>query len=69
MVSIYTEEQYAVGAIKAGVMASLSKKTAPDELVNAVKTLAQDRKDVSPRLAMSPPCCRMRPPPIGSFRS
>ncbi|MEW6245128.1 MAG: response regulator transcription factor [Nitrospirota bacterium] len=51
VLSIYPEDQYAVRALKAGAAAYLNKEAAPDELVNAVKTVAQGRRYVSARLA------------------
>ncbi|HXF92520.1 MAG TPA: response regulator transcription factor [Nitrospiraceae bacterium] len=51
VLSIYPEDQYAVRALKAGAAAYLNKEAAPDELVNAVKTVTQGRRYMSPRLA------------------
>ncbi len=51
VLSIYPEDQYAVRALKAGAAAYLNKEAAPDELVNAVKTVTQGKRYMSPRLA------------------
>jgi two-component system, NarL family, invasion response regulator UvrY len=40
VLSIYPEEQYAVRAIKAGAAGYLTKDSAPDELMNAIKRIS-----------------------------
>ncbi len=51
VLSFHPEEQYAVRAFKAGARAYLSKETAPDQLVAAIRTVLAGRKYVSAALA------------------
>ncbi len=51
VLSIYPEEQYAVRALKAGAAGYLTKDSAPDELMNAIKRITSGRRYVSPGLA------------------
>ncbi len=51
VLSMYPEEQYAVRVLKAGASGYLTKESAPNELLNAVKQITQGRKYVSPSLA------------------
>ncbi|MGH7164476.1 MAG: response regulator [Nitrospiraceae bacterium] len=51
VLSFHPEDQYAVRAFKAGARAYLSKETAPDQLVAAIKTVLAGRKYVSAALA------------------
>jgi two-component system invasion response regulator UvrY len=51
VLSIYPEDQYAVRALKDGASGYLTKETAPEELVVAIRTAAQGRKYVSATLA------------------
>lgn len=51
ILSMYPEEQYAVRAIKAGAAGYLNKDSAPEELINALRTIAKGRKFISPNLA------------------
>ena len=51
ILSIYPEDQYAVRALKEGASGYLTKETAPDELVVAIRKAAQGRKYVSATLA------------------
>ncbi len=51
ILSIYPEEQYAVRVLKAGAAGYLTKDTAPEELVVAVRRVISGRKYVSPSLA------------------
>jgi len=44
VLSLHSEEQYAVSALRAGAMAYLTKNTAPDELAGAVKQVLSGRK-------------------------
>ena len=53
MLSIHPEEQYAVRALKLGASGYLTKSTAPDELITAVKRAAQGRKYITSTLAES----------------
>jgi DNA-binding NarL/FixJ family response regulator len=51
ILSMYPEDQYAVRAIKAGASGYLSKESAPEELIGAIKKVAMGGKYVSPDLA------------------
>lgn len=50
ILSMYPEEQYAVRMIKAGADGYLTKSSAPEELVNAIKKVHGGGKYVSPSL-------------------
>ncbi|MBU3713377.1 MAG: response regulator transcription factor [Ferruginibacter sp.] len=51
ILSIHPEEQYAVRVLKSGASGYLSKDTAPDELVNAVKQLILGKKYINSSVA------------------
>lgn len=51
VLSVHPEDQYALRALKAGASGYLTKDSASDELVNAVKQLCGGRKYVSRTLA------------------
>jgi len=51
VLSMYPEEQYAVRVLRAGASGYLTKESAPDELVVALRKVAQGKKYVSPSLA------------------
>jgi len=51
VLSMYPEEQYAVRVLRAGAAGYLTKESAPDELVVAMRKVAQGKKYVSPSLA------------------
>ncbi len=51
VLSMYPEEQYAVRVLRAGASGYLTKESAPDELVVAMRKVAQGKKYVSPSLA------------------
>jgi DNA-binding NarL/FixJ family response regulator len=51
VLSMHPEEQFAVRAMKAGASGYLSKETAPDELVQAIRTTLAGRKYVTPSVA------------------
>jgi len=51
MLSIHPESQYAIRTLKAGANGYLTKSSAPEELVSAIKKVASGRKYVSPELA------------------
>ena len=51
MLSIYPEEEFALRALKAGASGYLTKKSAPDELLGAVRKLAKGGRYISPTLA------------------
>lgn len=51
ILSMYPEEQYALRFFRAGASGYLTKKSAPEELVNAIRTVSKGKKYVSPSLA------------------
>ena len=51
ILSMYPEEQYAVRALKAGASGYLTKESAPDELIAAIRKVSQGGKYVSSSLA------------------
>lgn len=51
MLSMHREDQYAIRSLKAGASGYLNKQSAPDELVTAIRQVAQGRKYISPALA------------------
>ncbi len=51
MLSMHAEEQYAMRAIKAGASGYLTKDSAPDKLVTAIRKIQQGRKHISPEVA------------------
>jgi len=51
ILSIYPEEQYAVRLIKAGAACYLSKESAPEQLVTAIRTVAAGKRFISPSVA------------------
>jgi two-component system invasion response regulator UvrY len=51
IMSIHPEDQYAIRVLKAGGAGYLSKDTAPDELVKAVRIVLTGRKYISPSTA------------------
>ncbi len=51
ILSIHPEEQYAIRVLKAGASGYLSKDTAPDELVTAVKRVMQGKKYITLSIA------------------
>jgi DNA-binding NarL/FixJ family response regulator len=51
ILSMYPEDQYAVRAIKAGASGYLTKESAPEELIGAIKKVAMGGKYVSADLA------------------
>jgi DNA-binding NarL/FixJ family response regulator len=53
MLSIHPEEQYAVRALKVGASGYLTKESAPEELVNAVRKIVKGQRYISPTLAES----------------
>ena len=50
MLSIHPEEQYAIRALKAGASGYLTKASAPEELVTAIKTLAKGKQYITSSL-------------------
>ncbi|MBI5751980.1 MAG: response regulator transcription factor [Hydrogenophilales bacterium] len=51
ILSMYPEDQYAVRLIRAGASGYLTKESAPEQLVMAIRTLAQGRKYLTPQVA------------------
>jgi DNA-binding NarL/FixJ family response regulator len=51
ILTVYSEEQYAVRAIKAGAAGFLTKESAPERLIEAVRKVAAGGRFVSPELA------------------
>jgi two-component system invasion response regulator UvrY len=51
VLSIYPEEQYAVRALKAGANGYLTKRSASDELVRAVRQILSGKRYVNPAFA------------------
>ncbi len=51
VVSMYPEDQYAIRALKAGAFGYVNKGGDPAALVQAVRTVAQGRKYVTPEIA------------------
>lgn len=51
VVSMFPEEQYAIRAFKAGAFGYLNKGGDPAELLDAVRTVAQGRRYVTPAIA------------------
>ncbi len=51
ILSMYPEDQYAIRAIKAGASGYLTKESAPEELIGAIKKVARGGKYVSSDLA------------------
>jgi DNA-binding NarL/FixJ family response regulator len=52
ILSMHPEEQYAIRALKAGAAGYLTKQSAPEMLVTAIRQVAQGKKYVSPSVAM-----------------
>jgi len=51
ILSIYPEEQYAIRALKAGAAGYLTKASAPDELISAIRKVSRGGKYISASLA------------------
>ncbi len=51
ILSMHPEDRFAIRALKAGAFGYLTKESAPDELVKAIKTVLSGRKYVSKALA------------------
>ena len=51
VLSMHPEEQYAVRVLKAGASGYLTKGSAPNELIRAIRKVSLDRKYISPFLA------------------
>ena len=53
MLSQYPEDQYGIRALKAGAMAYLNKSASPEVIVQAVRTVAEGRKYITPEIAQA----------------
>ena len=51
VLSIYPEDQYAVRVLRAGAYGYLTKESAPEELISAIKTVSVGRRYISPSVA------------------
>jgi two-component system, NarL family, invasion response regulator UvrY len=51
MLSMYPEDQYAVRALKAGAAGYLTKESAPEELLTAIRKVLRGGKYISPTVA------------------
>jgi DNA-binding NarL/FixJ family response regulator len=51
ILSIHSEELYAIQALKLGASGYLTKDSAPDELINAIHKVASGKKHISPSVA------------------
>ena len=51
ILTVHSEDQYAVRALKAGAAGFLTKESAADKLVDAVRKIAQGRRFITPEVA------------------
>lgn len=51
ILSMYTEEEYAIRALKSGASGYLTKESAPYELITALRTVSEGKKYISSSLA------------------
>ena len=51
VVSMYPEDQYAIRALRAGAYGYVNKGADPQQIVHAVRTVAQGRKYITPEIA------------------
>jgi two-component system, NarL family, invasion response regulator UvrY len=51
ILTVHSEEQYAVRALKAGAAGFLTKESAPEKLVDAVRRIAEGRRFITPEVA------------------
>jgi two-component system, NarL family, invasion response regulator UvrY len=51
ILSVHPEEQYAIRALKSGAAGYLTKSTAPEELIEAIKRISAGKKYITPALA------------------
>ncbi len=51
MFTIYSEEQYALRSIKAGAAGYLTKNSAPEEIINAIRKVSGGEKYITPAVA------------------
>jgi DNA-binding NarL/FixJ family response regulator len=66
MLSMYPEDQYAVRAMRSGAAGYMTKDSAPEELVTAIRTVASGRKyissDFAERIACNIDACMKKEP-------
>jgi two-component system invasion response regulator UvrY len=51
MLSMYPEDQYAIRVLRSGAAGYMTKESAPEELVEALRTVARGKKYISPSIA------------------
>ena len=51
VLSMYSEEQYAIRALRAGASGYMTKESAPDDLIEAIRKVSTGRKYISPTVA------------------
>lgn len=51
ILSVHSEEHYAIRVLKAGASGYLNKESAPDELISAVRRLLMGKKYITPTIA------------------
>src|SRR5689334_7696698 len=51
ILTVHSEDQYAVRALKAGASGFLTKESAPEKLVDAVRRIAEGRRFITPEVA------------------
>lgn len=51
ILSMHSEDQYAVRALKAGAAGYMNKESAPEELISAIKKVYRGGKYISPKIA------------------
>ena len=51
ILSMFPEDQYAMRALKAGASGYLTKDTAPDKLVDAIRAVSKGRRYITPEVA------------------
>lgn len=51
VLSMYSEDQYAIRVLKAGAAGYLTKESASEQLISAVRKISEGRKYISPELA------------------
>jgi len=51
ILSMHSEEQYAIRAIKNGALGYLTKDSAPEKLISAIQTIADGKRYITPELA------------------
>jgi len=49
--TVFPEEQYAIRVLKAGAAGYINKQSEPEEIITAIRRIAQGKKYISPNLA------------------